>query len=451
MGRSPLSSSDDNSGLKKGPWTEEEDDLLTNYIQKHGHGSWRALPKAAGLNRCGKSCRLRWTNYLRPDIKRGRFAEEEEDMIIKLHAILGNKWSRIATHLPGRTDNEIKNYWNTHLRKKLLQMGIDPVTHKPRTDDLDILANLSQLLTTPPNLGTLMNPWDVNNALISIQPNIAEIAKLQVLQNIFQILNTNTNNNNILPNNINQTIPLNLGMIPNLNNSNNICSSSQGFCQNPNQVGPSHLTSETYDNTPQSSLPKFNNNNNNIYNSNKRSLSNSYETLVQNRLPSLTTMSPEGSTIDGSAVYTTPADGDFFDGLEKLLDDGNSDLWKEFIKYLILEARFIIDSSTLTRDKIYNHKKISDHEPISCPGPHSNDPEHQVDEMGSQRIREHQIVSAIPISGFLHELMSMTTRKDRNNHNMVLADLASEDVMQNSWMRGSFSRPNDQIGKKSRG
>eukprot|EP01018_Ginkgo_biloba_P014407 Gb_23693 [translate_table: standard] len=74
------------------------------------------------LLRCGNSCRLRWTNYLRPDIKLGQFSFEEEHTIIELHAILGNKWSTIAGHLPGRTDNEIKNFWNTHLKKRLLQM-----------------------------------------------------------------------------------------------------------------------------------------------------------------------------------------------------------------------------------------------------------------------------------------------------------------------------------------
>ncbi|PKI68995.1 hypothetical protein CRG98_010617 [Punica granatum] len=133
MGRAPCC--DDSGGsLKKGPWTPEEDQKLVDYIKRHGHGSWRALPRLAGLNRCGKSCRLRWTNYLRPDIKRGNFSEEEEELIINLHQVLGNKWSAIAAHLPGRTDNEIKNFWNTHLKKKLLQMGIDPATHRPRTD-----------------------------------------------------------------------------------------------------------------------------------------------------------------------------------------------------------------------------------------------------------------------------------------------------------------------------
>nr|AGN52050.1 MYB-related transcription factor [Salvia miltiorrhiza]AGN52160.1 MYB-related transcription factor [Salvia miltiorrhiza] len=136
MGRAPCC---DKNGLKKGPWTPEEDQKLMDYIQKNGYGNWRTLPKNAGLQRCGKSCRLRWTNYLRPDIKRGRFSFEEEETIIQLHSILGNKWSAIAGRLPGRTDNEIKNYWNTHIRKRLLRMGIDPVTHSPRLDLLDLL------------------------------------------------------------------------------------------------------------------------------------------------------------------------------------------------------------------------------------------------------------------------------------------------------------------------
>nr|AGS48990.1 R2R3 MYB transcription factor 39 [Salvia miltiorrhiza]AGS55356.1 R2R3 MYB transcription factor 39 [Salvia miltiorrhiza] len=128
MGRSPCC---EKAHTNKGAWTKEEDDRLVAYIRAHGEGCWRSLPKAAGLLRCGKSCRLRWINYLRPDLKRGNFTEEEDELIIKLHSLLGNKWSLIAGRLPGRTDNEIKNYWNTHIRRKLVSRGIDPTTHRP--------------------------------------------------------------------------------------------------------------------------------------------------------------------------------------------------------------------------------------------------------------------------------------------------------------------------------
>ncbi|PKI72611.1 myb-related protein 308-like [Punica granatum] len=128
MGRSPCC---EKEHTNKGAWTKEEDDRLINYIKRHGEGSWRSLPKAAGLLRCGKSCRLRWINYLRPDLKRGNFTEEEDELIINLHSVLGNKWSLIAARLPGRTDNEIKNYWNTHIKRKLHSRGIDPLTHGP--------------------------------------------------------------------------------------------------------------------------------------------------------------------------------------------------------------------------------------------------------------------------------------------------------------------------------
>nr|GMD93038.1 transcription factor MYB102-like [Ipomoea batatas] len=159
MGRAPCC---DKDGLKRGPWTAEEDQKLIDYINKNGYGNWRTLPTNAGLQRCGKSCRLRWMNYLRPDIKRGRFSSEEEHVIIQLHSILGNKWSAIAARLPGRTDNEIKNYWNTHIRKKLLRMGIDPVTHRRRVDLLDLssILNNPSLLYNSRILGaqTLANP-----------------------------------------------------------------------------------------------------------------------------------------------------------------------------------------------------------------------------------------------------------------------------------------------------
>ncbi|CAK9154780.1 unnamed protein product [Ilex paraguariensis] len=119
----------DKKDTNKGAWSKQEDQKLMEYIHKHGEGCWNALPEAAGLLRCGKSCRLRWLNYLRPDLKRGNFDEDEDDLIIRLHALLGNRWSLIAGRLPGRTDNEVKNYWNFHLKKKLINMGIDPNRH----------------------------------------------------------------------------------------------------------------------------------------------------------------------------------------------------------------------------------------------------------------------------------------------------------------------------------
>ncbi|XP_057510927.1 myb-related protein 308-like [Actinidia eriantha] len=140
MGRSPCC---EKAHTNKGAWTKEEDDRLKAYIRAHGEGCWRSLPKAAGLLRCGKSCRLRWINYLRPDLKRGNFTEEEDELIIKLHSLLGNKWSLIAGRLPGRTDNEIKNYWNTHIRRKLLNRGIDPTTHRPINDPAPEVTTIS--------------------------------------------------------------------------------------------------------------------------------------------------------------------------------------------------------------------------------------------------------------------------------------------------------------------
>ncbi|CAH8299722.1 unnamed protein product [Eruca vesicaria subsp. sativa] len=111
--------------LRRGPWTVEEDFKLINYISTHGEGRWNSLSSCAGLKRTGKSCRLRWLNYLRPDVRRGNITLEEQLLILELHSRWGNRWSKIAQYLPGRTDNEIKNYWRTRVQKHAKQLRCD--------------------------------------------------------------------------------------------------------------------------------------------------------------------------------------------------------------------------------------------------------------------------------------------------------------------------------------
>ncbi|KAJ9147689.1 hypothetical protein P3X46_029819 [Hevea brasiliensis] len=127
-----LASTNSKMVMNRGAWTAEEDRKLAEYIEVHGAKRWKTVAMKAGLNRCGKSCRLRWLNYLRPNIKRGNISDEEEDLILRLHKLLGNRWSLIAGRLPGRTDNEIKNYWNSHLSKKINKKEKKPESSIPQ-------------------------------------------------------------------------------------------------------------------------------------------------------------------------------------------------------------------------------------------------------------------------------------------------------------------------------
>ncbi|XP_071708601.1 transcription factor MYB12-like [Rutidosis leptorrhynchoides] len=138
MGRAPCC---EKAGLRRGRWTTEEDETLIKYIRSNGEGSWKSLPKNAGLLRCGKSCRLRWINYLRKDLKRGNMSVEEDELIVKLHNEFGNRWSVIASHLPGRTDNEIKNHWNSRLSRQIYRFFTNKNKDTQTSIDLATLVN----------------------------------------------------------------------------------------------------------------------------------------------------------------------------------------------------------------------------------------------------------------------------------------------------------------------
>ncbi|KAM0005858.1 putative transcription factor MYB-HB-like family [Helianthus debilis subsp. tardiflorus] len=194
MGRAPCC---DKANVKKGPWSPEEDAKLKNYIEKYGTGgNWIALPQKIGIKRCGKSCRLRWLNYLRPDIKHGGFSEEEDNIICSLYISIGSRWSVIAAQLPGRTDNDIKNYWNTRLKKKLFGRRkqshsgrLTGLTEDPRDGNgMDTLSNSAiERLQLHMELQSLQNP---NN--ISMWPCKLNPIQERIMRSI-QLLNESSN------------------------------------------------------------------------------------------------------------------------------------------------------------------------------------------------------------------------------------------------------------------
>ncbi|KAM3700910.1 hypothetical protein ACJW31_05G133800 [Castanea mollissima] len=122
-----------NEGIRKGPWKAEEDEVLLNHVKKYGPRDWSSIRSKGLLQRTGKSCRLRWVNKLRPNLKNGcKFSVEEERVVIELQAQFGNKWARIATYLPGRTDNDVKNFWSSRQKRLARILQTSGTANKPQ-------------------------------------------------------------------------------------------------------------------------------------------------------------------------------------------------------------------------------------------------------------------------------------------------------------------------------
>ncbi|XP_019156074.1 PREDICTED: transcription factor MYB36-like [Ipomoea nil] len=172
MGRSPCC---DKNNVKRGPWSAEEDAKLKAFIEQHGTcGNWISLPQKIGLKRCGKSCRLRWLNYLRPNLKHGGFSEEEDKIICSLYISIGSRWSIIAAQLPGRTDNDIKNYWNTKLKKKLFGKQVNDHGHSLRANQRSNLqpemVSCGPASSSPSNINIYQNPSCHELVPVAMQP-----------------------------------------------------------------------------------------------------------------------------------------------------------------------------------------------------------------------------------------------------------------------------------------
>ncbi|CAI8606176.1 unnamed protein product [Vicia faba] len=205
MGRAPCC---DKEKVKKGPWSPDEDAKLKNYLEIHGTvENWISLPKKADLKRCGKSCRLRWLNYLRPNIKHGGFTEEEDITICSLYSQIGSRWSVIASKLHGRTDNDVKNYWNSKLKKRIMagKINLKSLSGNDNTTPSTTLVPQNSIIQNsqyslpsplPSPLPTMLeNNFDASYELNNDDINIGLD---QILEKNIVASEIGTNNNNVV-------------------------------------------------------------------------------------------------------------------------------------------------------------------------------------------------------------------------------------------------------------